>query len=89
MTSDGNRSRRIRQGRVATGLTWSPDGQQIAYFGHHEEQSEEHGKEIFVLGCDGSDERKILANPWRYQTEKEMFSAKLAEFTAISWSPFL
>ena len=89
MNSDGSRVTRIRQGPVGTGLTWSPDGQQIAYFGEHPEQPGEHGKEVFVIGCDGSNERKILANPWRYQNEKEKFSAPLAEFSAISWSPFL
>ena len=88
MNSDGSRVTRIRKGPVATGLTWSPDGQQIAYFGDHPEESGEHGKEVFVIGCDGSNERKILANPWRYQNEREKFSAPLAEFTAISWSPF-
>ena len=38
MNSDGSRVTRIRQGPVGTGLTWSPDGQQIAYFGEHPEQ---------------------------------------------------
>jgi Tol biopolymer transport system component len=89
MNSDGSRTTRIREGRVATGLTWSPDGQHIAYYGENSEQPGEHGKEVFVIGCDGSNERKILANPWCYQNEQEKLFAPLAEFTAISWSPFL
>jgi Tol biopolymer transport system component len=81
MDPDGNNSQKIRSGPVATGLSWSPDGQQLVYYGSRDDQSERCGKELYVIDSNGANERKILANPWR--------NDRVAELINVCWSPWL
>jgi Tol biopolymer transport system component len=81
MESDGGNLKKIKSGPVATGLSWSPDGRQLVFYGSRERQAEKAGKEIYVIDCDGLNERKILANPWS--------NDRVAELNHVCWSPWL
>ncbi|MDQ1638479.1 MAG: hypothetical protein QOF62_1818 [Pyrinomonadaceae bacterium] len=81
MDSDGNNLKKIRAGQVATGLSWSPDGHQLVYYGSREDQSGRCGKELYVIDSDGANETKIVANPWPKD--------RVAELINVSWSPWL
>jgi Tol biopolymer transport system component len=53
MESHGGNLKKIRSGPVATGLSWSPDGRQLVFYGSRERQAEKAGKEIYVIDCNG------------------------------------
>jgi Periplasmic component of the Tol biopolymer transport system len=81
MDSNGSNLQPIREGAQATWLSWSPDGQQLAYCGDRYEQGRPTGKEIYIIDSNGINERKIVANP--------SLKNKLAECINVCWSPWL
>ena len=81
MNSDGSNLQQIRGGAVATGLSWSPEGQRLVYYGSREREDVPRGKEVYVIEADGTNETRIVANPWR--------NDRVAELINVSWSPRL
>jgi hypothetical protein len=55
--------KKIRSGPVATGLSWSPDGLAVSFLWQPKRQAEKAGKEIYVIDCNGLNERKIPREP--------------------------
>src|SRR4051794_32517917 len=50
---------------IAGGLSWSPDGSQLAFLGGEPVQ-EAVLREIFVINRDGTNLRKFILYDWRY-----------------------
>jgi len=75
--SSGENLRCIREDALATGLSWSPDGQQIAFYAARSQSERPCGKEIYVIDKDGKNEHKIVANPW--------MGDRVGELVNVSW----
>jgi Tol biopolymer transport system component len=79
MNADGSGLQTIpTHGRV-TEMVISPDGQSVAYISSDDTGAS--GFEVFVLNLNGTDKKKIVANPRK--NDKEVSSQ------SISWSPWL